>query len=322
MPDNEWQKYVVGTENTGPGFPNDGCKPFETVYHLAHRRAAVHIVEDGRIRGGLVYDRGILRTRRIAVSWVSPNTWGPGSRYGNVEFRFPFEALLRGRTPYWVEVIDDYKIHALRILLTDKDRSSWATLYEPAERTGPWWHDEGRATHFFNGTYCLEFMIEGDVPLDTCEGIGFVKHHDEYCCENRLNPKTCPDLGLADAKAGALFLGRVLGENYSLDHLGLTALTNGHRAASGAFVHAMSWFLSWVHGRKDEPYGATEASPTMRSRLARAVVAAYGEGRAEDAKALLAAFACRDDFLGALSDYLVERLGLTERSLLGLEDYM
>lgn len=318
----EWNAYRIGDESKRENWTNNSCRPFDDVYHVAHRRAALHIIEDRRIRAGLVYDRGILKTKRIGVSWVSPNTWGLGSRYGNVEFRFPFAALLERKNAYWVEVITDYKIPALRFLITDQDRSAIATPYDPTARDGPWWYDESRKAHFFNGDDCVEFMIEGDVPLADCEGIDFVSHHANYCCENRMNPSSCPDLDLSKGRAGSLFLARLLGQNYPIEQLGLTSDRVAGRVASATFAYGMSSFLMWVHHWVEAPYGTVDASPGLRSGLARAVLAAYGEERMDDAKALLAAFGSKEDFFSALSDVLTRRLGVDTRPDLGLDDYM
>lgn len=62
-----------------------------TVRHVVHVPFARRIVEDGRIKAGLVYDESRLNKSRISVAWVSANTWGPGSIYGTVEFQFALQ---------------------------------------------------------------------------------------------------------------------------------------------------------------------------------------------------------------------------------------
>ena len=72
-----------------------------TVRHVVHVPFARRIIEDGRIKAGLVYDESRLNTSRTSVTWVSANTWGPGSIYGTVEFRFSWADIVAGQKLYW-----------------------------------------------------------------------------------------------------------------------------------------------------------------------------------------------------------------------------
>jgi hypothetical protein len=89
-----------------------------TVRHIVHVPVARRIIEDGRIKAGLVYDESRLNRWRLSVVGVSANTWGPGSIYGTVEFQFSWSDLIVDRKIYWVEGMDDYSPPAYRLLLT------------------------------------------------------------------------------------------------------------------------------------------------------------------------------------------------------------
>jgi hypothetical protein len=167
---------------------------------------ALNIASGQGIRPGLVFDKSLLNTSRILVGWLSPNYWTFGFRYGNIKFDYDFKALIQNKKFYWVEAITQYKPPACRILITDIDRSNQLTPYDPTIRDGPWWHDISSDTHYYNGMYCLEFMIEDQVPIDDLEGISFVKHHGNFCSIMRDHPYDCPQIGAGADSGGARFL--------------------------------------------------------------------------------------------------------------------
>lgn len=215
MPDNApWQKYKVGSPSTRPNWVESDCRELTEIYHVAHLEAAHRIIVDGKIRSGLVYDKSILNEERILVSWLSPNHWNDGSRYGPVRFTFDWKKLIEGHRAYWVESIP-YKVHACRILLTTNDYSSHHRLipYDPAAGDGPWWFDESTGTHYWNGDHCLEIMVERDIELADLSDLDCVKHHPTFC---KINPQTCPERGLSSGFASARFLARLAGEGLEL----------------------------------------------------------------------------------------------------------
>jgi len=73
--------------------------------------------------------------------------------------------------------------------------------YDPRKGDGPWWYDEERKTHYFNGHYCLEFMLEDDLELRNDVSIDFVSHHREFCSKYRYNPSACRELGMNEYTA-------------------------------------------------------------------------------------------------------------------------
>lgn len=192
----EWESYKInipqGTRRSGDG------EAFENVNHVVHLAAARRILEDGRLKAGLVYDESVLKSSRIGVTWLSANTWGLGSIYGNVQFTFPWSKLIAGRNCYWVEVMADYRPPAFRILFTDRDLSDSAYIksYDPSSDDGPLRQDKG--IWYRNPNYTSEFMLEADIPLDDCIGLDFIQHHSTICrpyrsaCTDRSSPPPAP----------------------------------------------------------------------------------------------------------------------------------
>lgn len=96
----EWDPYKIKFPK--PGSPLKGALPLETVHHVVHVPAARRILEDGKLRAGLVYDESRLKKSRTSVTWLSANSWGQGSIYGNVQFSFAWSDLIGERHFYWV----------------------------------------------------------------------------------------------------------------------------------------------------------------------------------------------------------------------------
>ncbi len=154
------------------------------VQHVTHVTLARRIIEDGHIAPALVGE-GCLASTRRRVAWVSPNTWGPGSRYGSVEFAFDWLPLLGRRSLMWVEEIK-YGLQTVRFLLTDK-AADWLPLgllpYNPSADDGPIQYVGGN--WFRRHDIVVEIMIDGDIPLSACLELGFVMHHPTYCSLKR-----------------------------------------------------------------------------------------------------------------------------------------
>ena len=183
--------------------------------HVTHTASALRILEDGRIARGLIHDESILNAYRTTVTWLSPNHWHWGSRYGNVEFSFDFEKLVAGRRVYWVESIA-CKPPACRFLVTDQDVSGLpVTAYDPDKAKGPlqriggeWW---------WNTEITLEVMLDGDLPLADCSKLDFVKHHASMCA---IDWKSCPEMGQAADRAAARVVAGILAQDLTVvDHL-------------------------------------------------------------------------------------------------------
>jgi hypothetical protein len=187
---------------------------FDRVRHVTHTTLAQRIVEDRTIAPGLVGEGCLAATRRL-VAWVSPNTWGPGARYGSVEFTFDWLPLLGTRSLLWVEPIK-YNLQTVRFLLTDKP-ADWLALgllpYDPAVDDGP--------VQLFGGKWyrrhdiVVEIMTDGEIPLSACLELGFVDHHPKFCSLGRSN---CIE-ATQTPRTKARILGHILGTGlHGADH--------------------------------------------------------------------------------------------------------
>jgi hypothetical protein len=151
MPE-EWArfKFEIGQENSAD---------LTTVRHIAHVQDARRIIEDGRLKAGLVYDESRLNRSRISVAWVSANTWALGSIYGTVEFQFAWADLVAGRNVYWVEAMN-YRPPAYRLLLSKRDISAGLIKpYNPAKDEGPLRLSNGK--YYWNGAYYIRIYDRG-----------------------------------------------------------------------------------------------------------------------------------------------------------------
>ncbi len=210
MQKKEWVKFSVGSPSTRHNWTNRDCVPFSSLDHVTHIKTSLPILIDRRIKSGLVFDESILNQQRILVSWLSPNVWG-GYRYGNVRLRFKFNNIIENKKFYWIESIA-YGVPACRILITAKKHEGLSP-YNPMKKYGPWWFDVSNEQHYFNGHYCLEFMVEDDLLVTQNVELDFVSHHERWCSINRNNPSKCSDLGLAEWHSAGLFLATVLADS-------------------------------------------------------------------------------------------------------------
>ena len=145
-----WSKFKVGAPAI-KGF-NQDCQKFETVSHTSHVASALSILDRGEIHPYLVFDESKLNDQRILVSWLSPNHWGVGFRYGNIRFDFDFKSLIDDKHFYWVELGRVQDSLLARILVTDKNHDGDLEEYDPTTKKGPWWHDTVSDQHYYNGT--------------------------------------------------------------------------------------------------------------------------------------------------------------------------
>ena len=206
----DWAPFGVVKPGKHNGWSNTECCDLVEISHVTHNRFAADILDRGMIRAGLVYDKSILNRRRILVNWLSPNDWANvgGSRYGNVSFEFNWPALLDGMQCFWVGSMD-YSPIAVRILLSKQDHSELLKPYDAKSGTGPWWYDVATHTHYWNGKYCLEVMLERDLDLDELLTLGAVKHHEKRC---NISPGTCPDGGDTSSKGMARLIAMLVAQ--------------------------------------------------------------------------------------------------------------
>lgn len=309
MSEPPWQKFRVGSPSKNPSWIEPDCQPLTSVAHVAHVPTALRIAEDGRLRADLVFDKSKLNTERIRVVWLSPNDWegAGGFRYGNTRFWFDWAKLVRGKRSYWVESIA-YGVEACRILLTKHDYSGTLEAYDPATRGGPWWKAPS-GEHYWNGRYCLEIMVEGDLQLGSATMVDFVKHHSHRC---NINPHGCEYRGKRSSIAGAEFIAAVVSRCRSVKLPGLLTCEGG---PSSAVESAAGVLLRRVRNEWEEAGGSVRRSDPGAPALARAVLSAYASsGIRDDMRALIFHFVSVDDAEGSVADAIAEAIGLPDAS--------
>lgn len=296
---NEWDAYRV-TFGKGSKPHQPDARKLQTVYHVVHVPIARRILEDGQLKAGLIYDESRLRTSRISVSWVSANTWGPGSIYGNVQFSFPWETLIEGRRFYWVEPMPDYHPAAYRILLTDSDSvSKKVTPYNPAKDRGPLRFRNG--TWYWKSDNTSEFMVEADVSLEECNGFEFIEHNRNIC---RPYGDRCTDKAADVYRTGGRVLAFLLGNNvHSLDHvLKTTARRRGLISAVDIGADGVKTAL----GRGENSFGGVIQNPESRRAVMRGALALYGSDQKKEACNLIRLLKSREVFESALREVVEE----------------
>jgi hypothetical protein len=172
-----WTPYACKVPGKGV---TGTCTVMDVVHHVTHTQSALRILEDGKISRGLIYDECSLNASRTTVVWLSPNQWYWGSRYGSVEFTYPFKDLVKGQKIYWVEVQTNYKPPACRFLIADHDVTHLPVqLYDASREDGPLRYAEG--LWYWNHTYTGEFLFHDVLRLGDCQKVDFIKHHADFC---------------------------------------------------------------------------------------------------------------------------------------------
>ena len=282
----EWDrfKFEIGKQNSAE---------LRTVRHVVHVPFARRIIEDGRIKAGLVHDESRLNRSRISVAWVSANMWALGSIYGTVEFQFAWTDIVAGQKVYWVEAMD-YRPNAYRLLLSKRDiPAGLITPYDPAKDEGPLRLKDG--IYYWNAAYTSEFMIEDDLSLDRCNGLNFVTHHQQYCrpfgiaCPDRENQPT-------PARTGGRILSYILGNELNILDTRLkppgvdtTMLDVGYEDLEDFLPKQVNFA------------GAASADAECQT-IVRGSLALYNEDQTGQARNLLAMVSSKDNFTKALKE--------------------
>lgn len=300
-----WTKYAVGNPSTRPNWVEPDCVPCTEVSHVSHVESALRIVEAGAIRQGLVFDESRLNTERILVTWLSPNHWTHGFRYGNVRFTFDFAQLVEGKNYYWVEDITSYSPTACRILITSNDHSSRLSPYDPTKANGPWWFDVSSKKHYYNGNYCLEFMMEDEQRIRKAISVDFVTHHSDYCSIHRTSPKSCGERGMNEGKGGARFLMMAAGRGVVLSALNKSLITD-NGGLSHEVTNAIEWIACSIH--KVEYQGKVGATTDTGRAVARAVLNALAIDQRDEAHLLASLFRSEERLLQAIADVIADSL--------------
>jgi hypothetical protein len=275
--------------------------------HVTHAPAALRILEDGQITRGLIRDESKLNAYRTTVTWLSPNHWVWGSRYGNVEFSFDFESLANGRRLYWVESID-YSPSACRFLVTDQDVSSLpVSVYDPDTDTGPlrriageWW---------WKSDITLELMFDGDLSLSTCQELNFVRHHANMCA---IDIRKCTDIGKPGDVAGSRIIAYVLSRNVRVvDHL---LVGDKNRDISSAMEQGLS-YLPIVLGACSNIISGVIAKRASVEALVRSALLQFAMGDIIRARSTVSLAVNDDAVVKALGRICADHIGVYPKVL-------
>jgi hypothetical protein len=304
----EWLPYGIKIPKASGFRPGDG-RILDKVYHVVHAPTSCHIFQEGRLKAGLIYDESVLRKSRIAVTWLSANTWGPGSIYGNVQFAFSWAEQIEGRSFYWVEAMTNYSPKAYRILATKRDLSwsKYVKPYDPSADKGPLRRSGN--DWYWNDQFTSEFMIEGDIDLADCTDFDFITHNDRIC---RLTGSSCPDMAAPTHRIGARVIAFLLGNSlHSIDHvLKRRSRFDPESELSDAVELGIDGIIRALGARSDWFGGALRSTQSGMAVL-RGALALYGNGKRKAARELVAVLYSRKTFEKALTALVNEHFGIT-----------
>ncbi len=302
----EWDPYKVKIPKSG-SMP-DGTAVLDTLHHVVHVPAARRILEDGKLRAGLVCDESRLNKSRTSVTWLSANTWGLGSIYGNVQFTFSWSKLIEGRRFYWVEAMTSYSPSAYRILITDRDlsHSRHLTAYDPSSAKGPL--RERGGTWYWNGNFTSEFMIDGDLELSECVSFEFISHNQNYC---RAYGSWCPDKRAQPFQIGARVLAFLLRNNlHAIDHvLKIPSRYDPSRQLSEVVDAAISGIL--LHRTKKDRFTGGIKAKASRKAVLLGALALYGADQSKAAFDLIALLHSEEVFQTALREVVNDHFDIS-----------
>jgi hypothetical protein len=277
----EWTPYRLRLPTSATALAH---RRLLTVHHVVHVPVARRIFEDELIRAGLIYDESRLNRSRTCVTWLSANTWGPGSIYGNVQFSFSWRDIIRGRHLYWVEAIDKYSPPAYRLLVTDRDLSNsrYVTPYDPRSDEGPVRKQDGR--WYWNDKYTSEFMVDSDLDLSDCTAFSFIDHRRDIC---RLHGSACKDREAPKYRIGGRVLAFILGNSiHSIDaQLKAANSFRPKEPLSDAVDDGADGILR-VFGRTNNFGGAISKSSSAQAIL-KGALALYGADQRKSALGLI-----------------------------------
>ena len=250
------------------------------------------------------------------MTWLSPNDWtnAGGFRYGNIAFDLDWSELTDGMRFYWVGVMQ-YQPMACRILITEKDRDDQLKRYDPSLRDGPWWRSEKSGKDYWNGSYCLEFMLEDNIALPRVSKLRFVKHHETRCS---INYRTCPECGHAGDRAAARFLA---GACHRRLLAGTSSLWLAKKKPNEALQFAWRQLRARIASIPTIKWQGPVRAGTQRAMaLARAAMGTFCDVASEERKQLLSLFVSRDAAIDASASVIEDDLDLKAESLAREDD--
>lgn len=302
----EWTRYGITSASNGR---IKGGSILEDVYHVVHAPTARRILEDGRLEARIVNDDSRLRKSRIAVTWLSANTWAHGSIYGNVQFSFPWAKQIDGLRFYWVEAMTRYEPHAYRILLTDRDLSESKLVqeYDPYSDKGPLRERDG--VWYWNDQYTSEFMVEGDISLEDCTDLNFISHHNSIC---RPHGIACRNQKVLPCQTAGWVLASILGQGiHSIDHvLKKPSPSDQHRRLSPAVDLGINGITHALGGKRDR-FGGAIKSRRSAEAVMRGALTLYGTGGVKWPQELIKLLKSQKIFDAALTEMVNDHFKIT-----------
>ncbi|WP_109693849.1 hypothetical protein [Chitinophaga deserti] len=312
-----WSEYKIGPVPTR-NYPSNDCQILDKVYHVAHLATAVRIVEDGKIKQGLIYDKSKLNTSRILVTWLSPNVWYHGSQYGNISFEFDFSKLVAGKNYYWVEVMEEYNPHACRILITTENFDGTLIPYVPTQGDGPWYYDVENKRHYWNGTYCLEFMFTRDLSLSIANEVSFTGHHSEYC---NMKESACRDQKVPKQYINARFVSHLTASLVSVDSKLFTRnVRRGIGPAEGLRSGLEQIVQEGIKPNRDKKWGDLESDSDLAEATVKAALNFLSQDNKSDFRKMVRQFCNIDSFTECLKEIVAEKFGIDKPTLRFLDD--
>ena len=274
---------------------------------------ACRIIEDRKIKAGLIGDESRLRKSRTSVCWLSANSWpSPGSLYGVIQFKFSWEDIIRDNKVYWVEAITKYRPSAYRFLITDRDLSNSTLVqsYDPTRAEGPL-RLRGEEW-YWSGKYTSEFMLDANLPLRRCVEISAIKHRADLC---RLHRPRCPEAARSTWSTGAQMLAYVIGRNLRYArHCFVRRTGKGEREPGFGVRDTLGFLLDEL--LQEEDLDGPVTSRRRSDAVLKGALLLYGLGQFDDAGEVIRTLASREIAKAALERQAREFLGLPEFSLL------
>jgi hypothetical protein len=307
----EWEAYACRIPTSGDRpFGSRYCRPLDQVFHVAHVDDACRIIEDGRIKAGLIGDESRLRKTRTSVCWLSANYWTPGSIYGVIQFTFRWGDIIRDRNVYWVEVMN-YPNPAYRFLITDRDLSGSSLLqhYDPTTARGPLRLRNG--VWYWNGKYTSEFMLDSNLSLRRCVEISAITHRADRC--RLYGSSSCADARRSTRSTGAQTLAYVIARGLTrVRHCFVCRTASGGLEAGREVRNTLYFLLDKLTPK--EPHGPI-SSQRRRDAAMKGALLLYGTGQVSDARELARSFASTAIARAALERHAKRYLGLSDFSL-------
>lgn len=304
----DWDLYTIDHPTSG-GF-NGNEAELDDVYHIVHPQAASYILDEGRIRTGVVYDESRLNKSRTTVIWLSANLWSAGSIYGTVRFRFPWKKLIDGCQFYWVEAMA-YSPPAYRILVTKNDYSHLGlTPYDPATHRGPL---RSIGDSWYRNRNCTaEFMIDRDLELKECTSFHPEKHRENGC---RIYKHGCRHLKTSQQETAGWMVSRILSHGvHAVDHT-YTRIMEQSRGSSpklsGEFDAGISGLFFMLGLHKPGCYKGAVTSELPAKAIVKGALSLLSADQVSEAREVIGLLDSYATFAQGLQELVEDHFGLS-----------